>query len=84
MEIVSALKSLPGVVGVRTEAQTDGSFRFQVDSDVRQDIRSEMAKAIVTRGWGLQELHSSVMSLEDIFIKLTTAEEIHASDTDQS
>jgi ABC-type multidrug transport system, ATPase component len=54
-EIVSALKALPGVVGVRTESETDGSFRFQVDSDVRQDIRSEMAKAIVTRGWGLQE-----------------------------
>jgi ABC-2 type transport system ATP-binding protein len=84
MEIVSALKALPGVVGVRTESETDGIFRFQVDSDVRQDIRSEMAKAIVTKGWGLQELHSSVMSLEDIFIKLTTAEEIHASDTDQS
>jgi hypothetical protein len=43
-----------------------------------------MAKAIVTKGWGLQELHSSIMSLEDIFIKLTTAEELHASDTDQS
>ena len=83
-EIVSAMKSLPGVVSVRTESQSDGSFRFQVDCDARQDIRSEMAKVIVTKGWGLQELHSSVMSLEDIFIKLTTAEETHASDTDQS
>ncbi|HET9131008.1 MAG TPA: AAA family ATPase, partial [Terriglobia bacterium] len=83
-EIAAAMKALPGVVSVRSESQADGSFRFQIDCDVRQDIRSEMAKTIVTKGWGLQELHSSVMSLEDIFIKLTTAEELHASDTDQS
>jgi ABC-2 type transport system ATP-binding protein len=86
--IASTLKELPGVVGVRTESETNGRFRFQVDSQLdnenQQDIRSEMARAIVTKGWGLLELHSSVMSLEDIFIKLTTAEETHGSDTDQS
>lgn len=82
--IVSTLKSLPGVVDVQTKSETDGRFRFQVDSDVRQDIRGEMARAIVTQGWGLLELHSSTMSLEDIFIKLTTAEETHASETEQS
>jgi len=82
-EIASTLKGLTGVVGVRTESEGNGHTRFQVDSDVRQDIRREMAQTIVTKGWGLLELHSSVMSLEDIFIKLTTAEEVHASDTDQ-
>jgi hypothetical protein len=29
----------------------------------------------VNSGWGLLELQSHAMSLEDIFIKLTTAEE---------
>jgi ABC-2 type transport system ATP-binding protein len=83
-EIASTLKGLAGVVGVRTESEAGGRFRFRVDADVRQDIRGEMARAIVTKGWSLLELHSSVMSLEDIFIKLTTAEETHASDADQS
>jgi ABC-2 type transport system ATP-binding protein len=82
--IVSKLKSLPGVVDVRTMSESDGRVRFQVDSEVRQDVRGEMARTIVTNGWGLLELHSSVMSLEDIFIKLTTAEETHTSDTDLS
>lgn len=81
--IVSALRGLPGVVDVQPKAGTEGRFRFQVDSDVKQDIRGEMARTIVTKGWGLLELHSSVMSLEDIFIKLTTAEETHAQDTVQ-
>jgi len=80
--VVSKLKSLPGVVDVRTMSENDGRARLQVDSDVRQDIRGAMASAIVTSGWGLLELHSSVMSLEDIFIKLTTAEDTHTSDTD--
>jgi len=83
-EIISTLKGLTGVVGVRTKSEAGGRFRYQVDADVRQDIRGEMARAIVTKGWSLLELQSSVMSLEDIFIKLTTAEEIPASDTDQS
>jgi ABC-2 type transport system ATP-binding protein len=83
--IVSKLKSLSGVVEVRTMSESDGRVRFQVDSEVRQDVRGEMARAIVTSGWGLLELHSSVMSLEDIFIKLTTAEEeTHTPDTDPS
>jgi len=82
--IVSKLKSLAGVVDVRTMSESDGRVRFQVDSEVRQDVRGEMARAIVNSGWGLLELHSSVMSLEDIFIKLTTAEETHTSDTDLS
>ena len=80
--VVSKLKSLPGVLDVRTLSEDGGRARFQVDSDVRQDIRGAMASAIVTSGWGLLELHSSVMSLEDIFIKLTTAEDTHTSDTD--
>jgi ABC-2 type transport system ATP-binding protein len=86
--IVSTLKALPGVVDVQTRSETSGRFRFQVDGQLEvdggHDIRSEMARAIVTKGWGLLELQSSVMSLEDIFIKLTTAEETHTSDTDQS
>jgi len=30
---------------------------------------------VVQNGWGLYELQSVTMSLEDIFLKLTTAEE---------
>jgi len=82
--VVSKLKSLPGVLDVRTMSEDGGRARFQVDSDVRQDIRGAMASAIVTSGWGLLELHSSVMSLEDIFIKLTTEEETHTSESEQS
>jgi len=42
---------------------------------LRKDIRSDLARTVVQNGWGLYELQSATMSLEDIFLKLTTAEE---------
>ncbi len=74
-EITSNLKALPGVVDVRQVAESDGHYRFQVEGELRKDIRNDLARTIVQSGWGLYELQSATMSLEDIFLKLTTAEE---------
>jgi len=73
-EVVAKLRSVPGVPDVKTVAQSEGRARFQVESQMKHDIRRELACAVVQNGWGLLELHASKMSLEDIFIKLTTAE----------
>jgi ABC-2 type transport system ATP-binding protein len=75
-EITSKLKAMPGVVDVRKISDTDGRHRFQVEGELRKDIRSDLARTIVQNGWGLYELQSATMSLEDIFLKLTTAEEV--------
>jgi ABC-2 type transport system ATP-binding protein len=45
---------------------------FEVDSAKGRDVRRELATAIVTRGWGLLELRPMRMSLEEIFLSLTT------------
>jgi len=74
-EITSKLRAMPGVADVRKIAENDGRHRFQVEGELRKDIRSDLARTIVQSGWGLYELQSASMSLEDIFIKLTTAEE---------
>jgi ABC-2 type transport system ATP-binding protein len=74
-EIISKLKATPGVNDVQKVAESNGSHRFQVEGELRKDIRSDLARVIVQNGWGLLELQSATMSLEDIFIKLTTAEE---------
>ena len=74
-EIISKLKAMPGVVNVQKIAENDSRHRFQVEGELRKDIRSDLARAIVQNGWGLYELQSATMSLEDIFLKLTTAEE---------
>lgn len=83
-EIVAKLKAMPGVIAVRKVAENDGRIRFQVEGELRKDIRSDLARAVVQSGWGLLELQSSAMSLEDVFIKLTTAEEEEKPGTDNA
>ena len=80
-EIASKLKAMPGVTQVRQLEETDGRYRFQVEGELRKDIRSDLARTIVQNGWGLYELHAETMSLEDIFLELTTAEEAEKQGT---
>jgi ABC-2 type transport system ATP-binding protein len=80
-EIMLKLKAMSGVVDVRKTADTDGRHRLQIEGELRKDIRSDLARTIVQNGWGLYELQSATMSLEDIFIKLTTAEEAEKQGT---
>ena len=47
---------------------------FEVESESGRDIRRDLAKAVVTGGLGLLELRPMRMSLEDIFLSLTTDE----------
>ena len=83
-EVISKLKATPGVVEVRKVAENDGRIRYQVEGELRKDIRSDLARVVVQSGWGLTELQSATMSLEDIFIKLTTAEEEEEEGKSQS
>ena len=47
---------------------------FTIESDINSDIRSEISKIIINNGWGLIRLQSMGMSLEDIFLQITTSE----------
>ena len=47
---------------------------FEVSCDARADKRQEVAALVVNRGWGLLELTPLAMSLEEIFLQLTTDE----------
>jgi len=48
---------------------------YRVETSIGSDIRKELASLVVNRGWGLLELKAESLSLEDIFLKLTTKEE---------
>ncbi|MBI4263877.1 MAG: ABC transporter ATP-binding protein [Acidobacteria bacterium] len=69
-----ALEAIPGVTQVSL-ADTRGTVNsFEVSSEAGRDVRRELAAAVVTRGWGLLELRPLRMSLEEIFLHLTTDE----------
>jgi ABC-2 type transport system ATP-binding protein len=74
-DVTAAVKAVPGVVDVRVASESGLRSRFYIDGETGRDVRSDVARAVVQKGWGLLELQSESMSLEDIFIKLTTAED---------
>ena len=58
-----------------TEAdRRDGVVGFEVETDHGHDIRRDLARTVVTSGWGLLELRPMRLSLEEIFLSLTTDE----------
>jgi len=63
-----ALATLPGAADVRSE----GGGRFRVAVEGSGDLRRDVFQLAVARGWTLLELHRSVPSLEDVFLRLTT------------
>jgi ABC-2 type transport system ATP-binding protein len=70
----AALESVPGVTRVALAEQRNGVSGFEVDSLPGHDVRRDLARAVVQRGWGLLELRPVRMSLEEIFLHLTTEE----------
>ena len=77
-DVLAAVQALPGVASAQIASEDGMRNRFQIESETGRDIRVDLARTVVNKGWGLLELHSENMSLEDIFIKLTTAEETAA------
>ena len=73
-DVQRALQSIPGVVRVGIADTRDTTPGFEVDSEKGADIRSAVANAVVRGGWDLLELRPMRMSLEDIFLSLTTEE----------
>ena len=49
---------------------------YEVESESGRDVRRDLARAVVSSGWGLLELRPMRMSLEEIFLSLTTEEPI--------
>ena len=75
-EVRELLESVEGVVEVRDDHEhgltTPDEHTYLVTTG--PDLRDQLAKKVVDGGYGLRELRSQEMSLEEIFLKLTTEE----------
>jgi ABC-2 type transport system ATP-binding protein len=69
------LEAIPGVTRVAAVDHHDGASGFEVESVRGRDVRRELAHTVVNSGWGLLELRPSRMSLEEIFLQVTTEEQ---------
>jgi ABC-2 type transport system ATP-binding protein len=69
-----ALGQITGVTKIAEADRRGGLVGYEVESDRGHDIRRELAKVVVSSGWGLLEMRPMRMSLEEIFLSLTTDE----------
>jgi len=72
--VFDALRLVPGVASIRPRPGGAGLSVFEVDPVGGQEIRPELARAVVQKGFDLLGLQQMGMSLEDIFLHLTTTE----------
>ncbi len=74
MDVSSTLTRIAGVTRVAEADRRDGVVGYEVESERGRDVRRDLARAIVTSGWGLLELRPMRMSLEEVFLSVTTEE----------
>ena len=73
-EVTTALRNIEGVIDVNHRNQPDKEV-YLVKSEEGLDLRDEISRVIVSNGWGLLSMQLMSMSLEDIFLRLTTDED---------
>lgn len=70
----NAVDLLRGVSGVLHVMPGTEAYTLMVECELGRDIRDELARLIVKNEWGLLELKSISMTLEDVFLRLTKHE----------
>lgn len=76
-EVVKAVGRVDGVTSVQRRPPTAGEAygSYEIEAARGADVRADLASTLVGGGWGLLRLESIGMSLEEIFLRLTTTDE---------
>jgi len=78
VDATAVLRRVAGVSRVVEADRREGIVGYEVEGEHGRDIRRDLARAVVGGGWGLLELRPMRMSLEEVFLSLTT-EDIDAA-----
>jgi len=81
-EFMSLIRDLDGIIDVRTDqraqtlqrAEREGVVPFIIDAKPNMGVSENIAKNVIDKGWGLSNLTPLAMTLEEIFLQLTTEE----------
>jgi ABC-2 type transport system ATP-binding protein len=79
-DVQAGLAGLHGITRVEATPVRDGLVDVHVDHASGRDVRRELAATVVNSGWGLLELRPLKMSLEEVFLSLTTDETAAATE----
>ncbi|MEE2884548.1 MAG: ATP-binding cassette domain-containing protein [Chloroflexota bacterium] len=76
-EATKAIEALEDVVSVSTtDSESGNATRLLIDTVTGSNARSKIASMVVHKGWDLLTIKSTGMTLEEIFVSLTTNEEM--------
>ncbi|MGB7680597.1 MAG: ATP-binding cassette domain-containing protein [Candidatus Acidiferrales bacterium] len=79
-EVRAAVQEISNIRKIEVEpGGANGRLAVTVEAVPGEDVRSEIAAKIVGKGWPLYELRGVNLSLEDIFLELTTDDSAHAA-----
>ena len=74
VDATPALQAVAGVTRVTVADRHDRAIGYEVQGVRDADIRRELARTVVAQQWGLLELRPLRMSLEEVFLQVTTEE----------
>lgn len=70
-----SISSLKGVKSVEVESDANSLVTAEIESESGEDLRAQIASRVVNKGLDLLEMRAINLSLEDIFMQLTTEEQ---------
>ena len=73
-QVLPALRKVKGVAEVN-HRRTQNRELYEIQVGQGQDLRDQISRAVISNGWSLLSMQMVGMSLEDIFLRLTTQEE---------
>jgi ABC-2 type transport system ATP-binding protein len=75
VEVEEALRAVKGAKKVAELPTDERAHTYELTSEQATDLRPEIFKLIVDKGWVLLELHRDTQKLEDVFRDLTIGDE---------
>ncbi len=73
-DVRERLEQLTGVIQLKPHGRSDHRPAFEIEVARGQELRGELARAVVQSGWSLLELRPLGLSLEEVFLELTRSE----------
>jgi ABC-2 type transport system ATP-binding protein len=81
-DVISLLRGMPNIVDARSDVRAElqkpemqGRTALLIDAKPNAGVAEKIAQEVISKGWGLTTLHPLPMTLEEIFLELTTDED---------
>lgn len=83
-EARAILAAIDGVRGVEPRGVEEGAIVFRVDVEQGRDVRRDVSSRIVQAGFGLLGLRQQGMTLEEVYLRAISSEELSSPESDRS